>query len=161
MSRAGQQIFHELGFDADTVQLPDSAAVYAIARTYSLIMRKLGETYRRVGLSAAAFNLLMLLARGKDRHALTQRKIGQHLVVSASDLSGLVDRMEVRGLVRRAAGADRRSKVVQITPKGATLVDKVWPEHAEAVQRMTSAIGSQQVTALLDALGRMRTAVGV
>lgn len=160
MNRAGQ-IFQELGFDADAVRLPDSAVVYAIARTYSLIMRKLAQTYRRAGLSAAAFNLLVLLARGKDRHALTQRKIGQHLVVSPSDLSGLVDRLEARGLVRRAAGKDRRSKVVQITPKGAALVERVWPEHAGTIQQMTGAIGTQRVTALLDALGRMRTAVGV
>ena len=154
-------IFEELGFDAKQVKLPEGAVVYAIARTYGLIMRKLSATYRRFGLSPAGFNLLLLLERGKDRGSFTQRKVGQCLVVSPSDMSGLVDRMERRGLVRRAEGKDRRSHLLQITPKGSALVEKAWPHHSEAITQMNREIRSKDVQALLRVLGQLRAAMGL
>lgn len=160
MSQANA-IFDELGFDAKRVKLPEGAVVYSIARTYGLIMRKLAETYRRFGLSAAGFNLLLLLERGKDPESFTQRQVGRCLVVSPSDMSGLVDRMEQRGLVRRAPGRDRRSHLLQITSKGSALVEKAWPHHAQAVTQMSRPIQPQDAQALLRVLGQMRAVMGL
>ncbi len=154
-------IFEELGFDSRSVQLPEGAVVYAIARTYSLIMRKLAATYRRFGLSAPGFNLLLLLKRGKDPDTFTQRRIGEYLVVSPSDMTGLIDRMEQRGLVRRTPGEDRRSKLLQLTPKGADLVERVWPHHAQTIRAMTEAIRGEETQSLLRALNQLRRAMGV
>ncbi len=154
-------IFDELGFDIREVRLPEGAIVYSIARTYSLIIRRLGETYRRFGLSAAGFNLLLLLKRGKDPDSFTQRLIGQRLVVSPSDMSGLIDRMEKRGLVRRAPGKDRRSNLLQITSKGSVLVEQIWPHHAEAIEQMTRGIDPADAKALLRVLAHLRESMGV
>ena len=154
-------IFEELGFDAKAVQLPEGALVYAIARTYHLVMRKLAAAYRRFGLSAPGFNLLLLLQRGKEPDACTQRWLGQRLVVSPSDMSGLIDRMEARGLVRRVPGKDRRSHLLRITAKGSALVEQAWPLHAEAVARMTRGIARQDAEALLRVLARVRRSMGV
>ena len=59
-------IFEELGFAMKDVRLPEGAIVYSLARTYSLVTRKLAKVYKRFGLSVASFNLLVLLQRGKD-----------------------------------------------------------------------------------------------
>ena len=48
-----QAIFKELGFDVDKAVLPEGGLVYALARTYCLIMQRLAPMYRRFGLSAA------------------------------------------------------------------------------------------------------------
>lgn len=160
MPRA-ETIFEELGFDAKAVQLPEGAIVYAIARTYNLVMRRLAAVYRRFGLSAPGFNLLLLLQRGKDPEAFTQRCIGQRLVVSPSDMSGLIDRMASRGLVRRAPGKDRRSHLLRITAKGSALVEQAWPLHAEAVTQMTRGTARQDAEALLRVLAQVRRSMGV
>lgn len=154
-------IFEELGFDLKQVQLPDGAVLYSLARTYGLVMRRLSEIYHRFGLSPAGFNLLVLLQRGKDPSTFTQRAIGDRLVVSPSDMSGLIDRMERRGLVKRTPGADRRSKLLRITPKGSALVDDVWPHHAEAISQMAKGLEAADVQAMLRVLARVRGAMGV
>lgn len=155
------KIFDELGFDAHQVQLPEGVMVYAIARTYGLIMRRLSETYRRFRLSAAGFNVLLLLKRGKDPDSFTQREIGKRLVVSPSDMSGLIDRMARRGLVRRLPGKDRRSHLLQVTARGARLVEQVWPHHDETIKRMTHGIEAGDAAALLRVLAHLRQSMGV
>ena len=160
MSQA-HAIFEELGFDTTKVQLPEGALVYAIARTYGLIMRKLSETYRQFGLSAAGFNVLLLLKRGKDPRSFTQRQIGHRLVVSPSDMSGLIDRMERRGLVRRTPGTDRRCHLLRITPAGSVLVERVWPHHEQAITQMMRGVHPQEAKTMLLVLGRLRRPMGV
>src|SRR2546421_3004322 len=49
-------------------------------------------------------------------------RIAEALACDASNVTGLVDRLESRGLVRRQPSAeDRRSKVLELTPAGGRL----------------------------------------
>ena len=148
-------IFHEMGFDVKTERLTE-AVVCSIARTYSLIARHLAPVYQRQGLTAASFNLLMLLKHGKDPDSLTQQAAGERLVVSPSDMTGLIDRLERKGLVRRAPGKDRRSKRLQITPKGSQFLDQVWPRHLEAVDRVAGTLGAVAARRLVEASAVLR-----
>ena len=148
-------IFEEMGFEVKTERLTE-AVVCSIARTYSLIARHLAPVYQRQGLTVASFNLLMLLKHGKDPDSLTQQAAGERLVVSPSDMTGLIDRLERKGIVRRAPGKDRRSKRLQITPKGSQLLDKVWPSHLQAVDRVAGSLGSAAARQLVETLAVLR-----
>ena len=153
------KIFEELGFDRKDVRLPEGAIVYALARTYGLVMRQLTKVYKRFGLSAASFNLLVLLQRGKDPESFTQQAIGARLVVSPSDMTGLIDRLEKKGLVRRVPGKDRRTNLIQLTPKGSRLVEEVWPHHAQAMKRLSSALRADEAHVLARALTGLRESI--
>jgi DNA-binding MarR family transcriptional regulator len=64
-------------------------------------------------------------------HPLPMNQLAATLACDASNVTGLVDRLEARGLVRRQPSArDRRVKVIQLTPTGARL-------RAELLRRMT------------------------
>ncbi len=158
MHTALEGIFEELGFDARRVQLPEGAAMYALARTYHLVMRRMASVYKRFGLSAASFNLLVLLQRGRDASSLTQQAAGERLVVSPSDMTGLVDRLERRGLVRRVPGKDRRSNLLRVTPAGCRLVEDVWPHHAQEMKRLAGRLSAQDTQALARIVSRLRQA---
>lgn len=149
-------IFDEMGFDLDTVKFPPAAAIYALARMYNTIARELAGVYKRFGLTATSFNLLMLIKHGKDRDSLTQQAISEKLIVSESDTTKVIDRLEKRGLVRRVPGKDRRSKLLRITEKGSHLLDEVWPHHVEAMERLTHAIALGDVKVLANILLRLR-----
>ena len=155
MKQHPHAIFQEMGFEVKTERLPE-AVVCSIARTYSLIARQLAPIYQRAGLTAASFNLLMLLKHGKDPASLTQQAAGEHLVVSPSDMTGLIDRLERKGIVRRVPGKDRRSKRLQITPKGSQLLDTVWLSHLEAVDRVAGSLGRPAARHLVGALAALR-----
>lgn len=70
-------------------------------------------------LSPAQFHVLRLLEPDKP---IPMRQLADGLCCDASNVTGLVDRLESKGLVRRtASNEDRRVKVIELTPKGARL----------------------------------------
>jgi len=59
-------------------------------------------------------------------------RLADTLACDASNVTGLVDRLEARGLVQRLPSpADRRVKVIQLTPTGSRL-------RTRLLQRMTA-----------------------
>ncbi len=70
-------------------------------------------------LSPAQCHLLHLIEPG---HAMPMRQVAETLACDASNVTGLVDRLESRGLVQRCPSPeDRRVKVLALTPAGARL----------------------------------------
>src|SRR4051794_22752087 len=76
----------------------------------------LGEAFE---LSSAQCHVLHLI---EPERPLPMGRLAETLGCDASNVTGLVDRLEARGLVqRRASSDDRRVKVIQLTPSGAQL----------------------------------------
>jgi DNA-binding MarR family transcriptional regulator len=81
-------------------------------------------------LSPAQCHVLHLIAPDRP---LPMGRLAETLACDASNVTGLVDRLESRGLVRRRPSeADRRVKVLHLTATGVRL-------RAVLVERMTSA----------------------
>ncbi|MFD0263941.1 MarR family winged helix-turn-helix transcriptional regulator [Kitasatospora indigofera] len=73
------------------------------------------------GLTLIQGKMLSLLGR-----PLPMRALAELLGCDASNVTGIVDRLEARGLVRReAAPADRRVKTVVLTPEGEEAVRRI------------------------------------
>jgi DNA-binding MarR family transcriptional regulator len=67
-------------------------------------------------LSAVQCHLLHLIEPGRP---VPMRRLAETLACDASNVTGLVDRLEARGLVeRRPSLEDRRVKVIVLTPAG-------------------------------------------
>jgi DNA-binding MarR family transcriptional regulator len=105
-------------------------------RAWQLLMRfyfaqreHLPEWGEPFGLSPLQCHLLHLI---EPDEPLPMRRLAEALQCDASNVTGLVDRLEERGIVeRRPAPADRRVKVVQLTPTGSRL-------RAQLLRRMTA-----------------------
>src|SRR5216117_800518 len=70
-------------------------------------------------LSPAQCHVLHLIEPGRP---LPMGQLAETLACDASNVTGLVDRLESRGLLRRRPSAqDRRVKVLQLTPAGSRL----------------------------------------
>lgn len=52
---------------------------------------------------------------------MTMNAIAELLVCDASNVTGIVDKLEARGLAKREQGEDRRVKVLTLTAQGAAL----------------------------------------
>lgn len=83
-----------------------------------------------------------------------QRKI----LVSSGGVTYLVDRLVDKGLVERCDNPeDRRAKFVSLTRKGARFIERIFPEHAERLERALSSLTEEeqrQAAVLLKKLGR-------
>jgi DNA-binding MarR family transcriptional regulator len=91
--------------------------------------------FGRWKLSPSQFNVLNLL---QDRATgYTQSELSRQLIMHRSNVTGLIDRLEQRGLVRRADSAtDRRAYRVVLTPAGQKLIREILPEYYAAAEQI-------------------------
>jgi DNA-binding MarR family transcriptional regulator len=76
------------------------------------------------GLSAAQSKVLMSLQPGE---AVPMRELADRVGSDPSNLTGLVDKLETRGALRRVPGSvDRRIKTLHLTDEGLRLRDAFW-----------------------------------
>ena len=131
--------------------------VHDIVATADLFLRESTRLFRPHGLTAPQFNVLNLLAGRADGQGYSQRELADTLVVDRSNVTGLLDRMETAGWVRRADDPnDRRVYRVQLTAAGKKLWQKVAPGYADVVAQVTARLGERQITDTLALLGVLR-----
>jgi DNA-binding MarR family transcriptional regulator len=117
---------------------------------------RLRETGR---LTLAQFEALSVLARAGG--GMTMTELADALLVSQGNVTGLVGRLETRGLVRRGPLArDRRSAVVGLTPEGRAAVEAIAEHHRRWISKCLGALDADQCESLLalfaDPAGRLR-----
>ena len=102
-----------------------------IIQTSTLIMGSVGQkVFGPHGLTSPQYGLLFVLKNHPQ--GISFREIGDHLMVSKANISGLMERLEKKGLVtRKASRDDRRIWLAKITPKGEKLLKEVEPSREE------------------------------
>lgn len=128
----------------------------AVMATADVFLRESQRLFRPHGLTAAQYNVLNVLAPEKE--GLSQRELSDHLVVDRSNVTGLLDRMEKAGWVRRADDpADRRVYRVTLTPAGRRLWTKVEPLYRAVVSQVMQGITNRQMADCIELLNRLAT----
>ncbi len=112
----------------------------------------------QVGISHDDYILLARLSRAEGR-AMRMSDLADELSRSPSRISHTVARLEERGWVERARGADdRRVVVARLSDAGATMVAEASPGHLTLVRRLVfETLGDDTVAetaAVLDQIGR-------
>ena len=101
----------------------------------SEIIRKIGDRlFSQYGLTRAQFNILVLVREGGEA-GLTQVEIGREMIVTASNISSHMDRLEKMGLIVREQ-RDRRTNGIRLTPKAQALLDEVLAALSRSVQML-------------------------
>jgi DNA-binding MarR family transcriptional regulator len=100
------------------------AAVTSIMRVQQILLARLNELLRPLGLTFPRYETLMLLVFS-GRGALPVGKMGERLQVHRTSMTHMADRLEEAGLVTRVSHAqDRRSTLIAITPAGRELAER-------------------------------------
>lgn len=129
-------------------------AIYGVACAYAFIEKAISDYLRPYKLTPAKFNAMMIIKHtGKDK-GISQVEIGRHLIVTASNMTRLVDKLEIEGYIERLnLAGDRRVNLVRISKKGSVLLDKVWPGYYKKIQELADYLGQdelRQVARLLE-----------
>jgi DNA-binding MarR family transcriptional regulator len=117
---------------------PDSAAWELLLRFFFTQRATLPPLAAGLQLSPAQCHVLHLIEPDRP---ITMGELAETLACDASNVTGLVDRLESRGLVRRrSSGGDRRVKVLVLTRTGcqlrALLLDRLTAPPA-ALERLS------------------------
>lgn len=106
-----------------------------------IVQAVLGRVTSDLDLSVTQARMLAVI---EDRD-IGMRQLAGILELEKSSVTGLVDRAERRGLVRRVAvSGNRRSVHVALTPTGRSLVTKVRRTVRAEIAAMTETLGTAQ-----------------
>ncbi len=123
-----------------------------LMKTYNLILRKARRAISSE-CTLPQFDVLAQLARAKD--GLTFRELSERLLVSAGNLTGIVDRLEKERLAYREVPAnDRRSFRIRLTAKGRLRARQLIDRHARDIQGILSALSRRDQIQLRELLAR-------
>lgn len=131
-------------------------AVLNIVLTSEMLIKECDRMLRPMGLTDTQFNVLMLLKHQTSDGKINQTQLGKMLLVNRSNVTGLIDRMEQAGWVKRQdQKGDRRVKLVSLTAKGHTLVEKadqIYSEHIDGLLGTLSDTEIKRVNKSLESL---------
>jgi DNA-binding MarR family transcriptional regulator len=98
--------------------------------------------------SMAAFNVLSVLEGAGE--PIPPSTIADRMLVSRPTITGLLDSLERRRLVRRATHArDGRMRLVRVTPRGTRIVRAVMPDLHRFERELMTVLGDRDLQRLL------------
>ena len=104
----------------------------ALVRVGFLWANRPQRPYLAYDLSFAQVDVLIALDRAKDE-ILSCSEIAERTLITKGGITGILDRLEARELVKRIPSPDdRRSVLVRLSPKGVELLRKLYPELASS-----------------------------
>jgi DNA-binding MarR family transcriptional regulator len=111
----------------------------------------------KAGISMTHLHILWVLEHHGD---LTMSHLADMLDVSVSNATGLIDRMEERGLVERVrVPDDRRVVIVRASADGARIRDEIEALKQDRMRSILGRLEPDQLTRVLAALGDLQRAV--
>ncbi|NEA25865.1 MarR family transcriptional regulator [Actinomadura bangladeshensis] len=126
--------------------------VAALVRSSFLVNAVYAESGREYGLTPQQGQLLCVLMP----RSYGMSELGAMLRLAKSSLTGLVDRTERNGLVRREADPrDTRAVRVALTERGAELAEEFYTETCRRVDGLAAGLGPQEREMLARLLGRV------
>ncbi len=135
---------------------PRYPALIELLRTADTLWNASQLLFARWDLSPSQFNVLNLL-QGLPA-GLSQIDLSRALLMHRSNVTGLVDRLEKRRLVRRrAVPGDRRVYRVSLTAEGRRLMKEILPLYYQGAEEVWGDIPRERAEMLKAALEQVRT----
>jgi DNA-binding MarR family transcriptional regulator len=104
------------------------------------------------------FDVLSELEHAGD--PLTMSQLSQNLMVSNGNVTGVVDRLERDGYVRRAASpTDRRVQFIALTDKGISAFAKMARVHEQWVTELFADVSSSEIKTLIAGLTKVKESI--
>lgn len=124
-----------------------------LLKAHGLLLR---EVRRRVPgtLTLPQFDVLAQLHR--DEEGMTPGMLTRALLVTAGNVTGIVERLSVLGLVERhPVPGDRRAVRIRLSARGRRLMDRAIPRHRREVGTLFAPLPDAELARLRDLLGTL------
>jgi MarR family 2-MHQ and catechol resistance regulon transcriptional repressor len=136
-------------------QDPEHEALVSVWWTGALMKKASRRFFKSIGTTESEFNLLMVIKHSAG--PLTQSAVGRRLMVDKSNVTGLLDRMEASGLIRRKrVKGDRRSHHVELTAEGRRLLEREEEAYYRVVSQIMSGLSGREHLRLIDLTRKLR-----
>lgn len=138
---------------------PAFAGWWWLARSYHSIVAALHPFFEGWGITGAQFGVLRCLSdAGPDGLMLSD--LSKRLMVTCGNTTGVVDRLEQAGYLRRERRpGDRRIVMARLTPEGAELFARIQPAHLRLMQSLMDGLTTEEKLVLGRVCERLHHAI--
>lgn len=130
--------------------LRELASAYQAFEAYS------AAHIRTLDLTPAQFDIIATLG---NTAGMPLNELGTKTLITKGTLTGVVDRLSDKQLVRRIASpSDGRSQIVQLTPQGEAVFERIFPAHLAHLQQAFMELSADELAVAEASLCRLREA---
>jgi DNA-binding MarR family transcriptional regulator len=110
---------------------------------------------RTLDLTPAQFDIVATLG---NTAGMSFKELGEKTLITKGTLTGVIDRLEAKGLVRRAIKPeDRRSMIVQLTEKGEAEFQRTFAPHVAFCKQPFTGYTDEDFASLERELAKLKT----
>ncbi len=125
-----------------------------LARAYQAFAAYDAAGYRDAGLTPSQADVIFTLG---NSGGMNFKEISEMTLITKGTLTGVVDRLEQKGLVERVASTeDRRSIQVRLTPEGVVVFEREFPRQMSYLKQRFDRLSRAEMQAATRMLRRVR-----
>lgn len=129
-------------------------SIRLLAQCYHAFEQISAAHVRTLDLTPAQFDIVATLG---NTPGMSFKELGEKTLITKGTLTGVVDRLEVKGLVKRVVKPeDRRSMIVQLTEKGEAEFQRIFAPHIEFCKQPFVNYGEEDFESLERELSKLR-----
>lgn len=119
--------------------------IYSLALLYNVISTDMTNFLKDYDLSIGKLNILIAIQHHGGAEGIRQVEISEHLIVTPSNMTKMLDKLENEGLVMRVElEGDRRVNLIKITKKGADLLNRIWDKYMAQLKKAVSGLSQEK-----------------
>lgn len=129
-----------------------------LSRAYKAINEQVNKLIQTKGLNPTEFAVLELLYHKGDQPL---QQIGGKILLASGSITYVVDKLEEKGLLKRAAcPKDRRVTYAQITDEGKKFIDDIFPDHEQRIHELMSSLTTDEKETAIELIKKLGLSVG-
>ncbi|SMF95079.1 DNA-binding transcriptional regulator, MarR family [Methylomagnum ishizawai] len=128
-----------------------------LIRTHQTFLSYAAKHAGTLGLTLPQLDVILALG---GTPGMPHKALGEKTLITKGTLSGVVGRLEDKGLVERTPSPkDGRSQIVRLTQAGHALWERGFPEHLDYLEQLFQDYAAADIALLHAALTKLRQAV--
>lgn len=133
---------------------PFMAIVRELVRAYQAFRSYDDAHIRQLGLTPSQFDVISTLG---NTPGMTFNKLAEKTLTTKGELTGIIDRLEKKDLVRREVPPeDRRSFIAVLTPEGERVFAETFPAHIAHLKQRFGKLNKQELEEIQVALEKIK-----
>lgn len=128
-------------------------ALVGIKRTNDTLDRIVKQDMKNYGLNITEFAVMELLYHKGDQPI---QKVKQRILIASSSTTYVIDQLVKKAYVtRRQDTEDKRITYAVLTEKGHALMEQIFPQHAETIEKAFSILDDEELAIFRRALKKV------
>jgi DNA-binding MarR family transcriptional regulator len=128
-----------------------------LLRTHQAFLSYAAKHVHALDLTLPQYDVIITLG---DSPGMQSKKLGEETLITKGTLTGVVSRLEDKGLVERLASkTDGRSQNIRLTEAGRAIYAQTFPEHLQHLSKLFEHYAPEEVAKLEADLVRLQQAI--